>query len=99
MLADFGLCKGGIKDDERQGSFCGSPSYLSPEMLTNQESCKKSDIYQIGVVFYELLTGYSPFYNRDKQTMFKQIVNNEVYFPSSISENARSLINVQNFKN
>ena len=31
--------------------------------------------------------------------MFKQIVNNEVYFPNSISENARSLINVQNFKN
>ena len=45
ILADFGLCKEGITDDLGTYSFCGSPAYLSPEMLLNQETNKKSDIY------------------------------------------------------
>jgi serine/threonine protein kinase len=32
-LADFGLAKDGVKDEEKTKSFCGSPAYLSPEML------------------------------------------------------------------
>lgn len=33
VLADYGLCKEGIVDGEKSKSFCGSPAYLSPEML------------------------------------------------------------------
>ena len=33
VLADFGLCKEGLKDGEKSYSFCGSPLYLSPELL------------------------------------------------------------------
>ena len=45
VLADFGLCKEGIKNGEKANSFCGSPAYLTPEMLLNQASNHKSDIY------------------------------------------------------
>jgi len=47
-LADFGLSKEGVKDNEVTKSFCGSPAYLSPEMLKNRGVGKPADIYGIG---------------------------------------------------
>lgn len=44
-LADFGLAKEGINDNKFARSFCGSPAYLAPEMLTNKGVGKASDIY------------------------------------------------------
>jgi serine/threonine protein kinase len=44
-LADFGLAKEGINDKQFAKSFCGSPAYLAPEMLTNKGVGKSSDIY------------------------------------------------------
>jgi serine/threonine protein kinase len=38
-------------------SFCGTPAYLSPEMLVNKGVTKCSDLYGIGAVLYEMLTG------------------------------------------
>lgn len=50
-LADFGLSKEGVKNEDYTKSFCGSPIYLCPEMLLNKGSSKKSDIYGIGILF------------------------------------------------
>lgn len=50
-LADFGLSKEGIEDGERTKSFCGSPAYLSPEMVRNKGASKATDIYGIGILF------------------------------------------------
>jgi serum/glucocorticoid-regulated kinase 2 len=47
-LADFGLSKEHIDDNETAISFCGSPAYLSPEMLKNKGVGKAADIYGIG---------------------------------------------------
>ena len=61
-LADFGLAKQG--DDQKQiiaQSFCGSPAYLAPEMLQKKGVTQGSDVYQIGVVLYEMLVGIPPF--------------------------------------
>ncbi len=54
-------------------SFCGSPAYLSPEMLQNKGVGKAADVYGIGTVFYELLMGMSPYYDDDIPTMYKNI--------------------------
>jgi serum/glucocorticoid-regulated kinase 2 len=64
-LADFGLSKEGIRDGSRTTSFCGSPAYLSPEMLKNKGVTKGADIYGIGAVMYELLVGIPPYYSDD----------------------------------
>lgn len=47
-LADFGLSKEGIGDKDTAKSFCGSPAYLSPDMLKNKGVGKAADIYGIG---------------------------------------------------
>ena len=70
-LADFGLSKAGIKDDQNASSFCGSPAYLAPELLNNKGSGKAADIYGIGAVLYEMVTSMPPYYDDDIPTMYK----------------------------
>ena len=72
-LADFGLSKEGVGDKDTTTSFCGSPAYISPEMLSKTGTGKASDIYGIGTVLFEMLNGEPPFYNDDIPTMYKNI--------------------------
>ena len=44
-LSDFGLAKEGVTDKKNAMSFCGSPAYLAPEMLSNKGVTKAADIY------------------------------------------------------
>lgn len=74
-VADFGLAKI-IAPRERSFSFCGSREYLSPEMLLNNEGHDhRLDIYCLGVLLYEMLTGLPPYYDEDQARMFENILN------------------------
>lgn len=70
-LIDFGLCKIGVKDGERSKSFCGSPYYMAPEVIEQRGASKATDIFGLGAIFYELLTGKSP-YTETNPTQIKQ---------------------------
>lgn len=98
-LADFGLSKDGIGDDDRTKSFCGSPAYLSPEVLLNKGKAqvgygKTTDLYGIGAVLYELLIGQPPFFTPEIGEMFRRIREGKVEFPKNISPHAKDLIKV-----
>lgn len=62
-----------LKNDEEAISFCGTPEYLAPEMVLQQGHDKNVDWWAVGVLIYEMLIGVSPFYNRNKNTLFKKI--------------------------
>ena len=55
-LADFGLSRTNFKKDDLSDSFCGSPEYISPEMLVNNSMHNRMvDIYALGCLLYEML--------------------------------------------
>jgi serine/threonine-protein kinase len=60
-LLDFGIAKIASSTVTRQGSVFGSASYMSPEQVTGGTVDARSDIFSVGVVLYELLSGRKPF--------------------------------------
>jgi len=86
-LADFGLSKEGMEKSEfYTRSFCGSYAYLAPEMIKKVGHTKTIDWYLLGVVLYELLTGWPPYYDHDKEILMYNIINNPLKIPNNISK-------------
>ena len=79
-LCDFNLAKENIDEHARAMSFCGSPMYLSPEMLGQNGVNKTADIYGIGLIIYEILTGRPAFYTPNPQELYSNIAHNRINF-------------------
>ena len=60
-VADFGIARAGASDMTETGSIMGTAQYLSPEQAQGLAVAEGSDLYSVGVVLYELLTGHVPF--------------------------------------
>ena len=93
-LADFGLAKENIDNRSSAKSFCGSPAYLAPEMLTEKGVGRPADIYQMGAVLYELLVGVPPFYTDNIKKLYKSIQTAKLQIPSFVSREAKDLLTV-----
>eukprot|EP00826_Nyctotherus_ovalis_P029763 TRINITY_DN2360_c0_g3_i2.p1 TRINITY_DN2360_c0_g3~~TRINITY_DN2360_c0_g3_i2.p1 ORF type:complete len:539 (-),score=158.89 TRINITY_DN2360_c0_g3_i2:393-2009(-) len=94
-LSDFGLAKQiSQKAKYTDKSFCGSLSYLSPEMLLKKSSDKTVDVYGIGTILYELLTGAPPHYNESPKIIIKNIKYSPLKIPVNLSARAKSALKV-----
>lgn len=56
-LADFGLCKENMGVNDRTSTFCGTPEFLAPEVLTESNYTRAIDWWGLGVLIYEMLVG------------------------------------------
>ncbi len=70
------------RNDETQLSAMGSPAYMSPEQLRQESLNQKTDIYALGMVMYQLLTGHYPFSAASNLSLIYQILNKEPIPPS-----------------
>uniref|UniRef100_A0A4W6EIG5 protein kinase C n=1 Tax=Lates calcarifer TaxID=8187 RepID=A0A4W6EIG5_LATCA len=87
-IADFGLCKEGMGFGDRTSTFCGTPEFLAPEVLTDTSYTRAVDWWGLGVLIYEMLVGESPFPGDDEEEVFDSIVNDEVRYPRFLSTEA-----------
>ncbi|EQC32389.1 AGC/AKT protein kinase [Saprolegnia diclina VS20] len=100
-LTDFGLSKegqsvdGAIRQSQAQlgmKTICGTAEYMAPELLRHQAYGKVVDWWSYGILLFEMLTGRTPFVDKNRRTMFKNIMHSEVVYPPYISATARSVI-------
>ena len=85
-LCDFGASVK-IKGIEKEKNFAGSPEYAPPEIICFEGHTFMCDWWSFGILLYELLYGYTPFYDKDKNRMYDLIKSGSLSFPDSISIN------------
>jgi serine/threonine-protein kinase len=87
-ISDFGLARQiDISAITEQGNIIGTPAYMAPEVLRGEESTYKSDIFSLGVTWYELLTGKNPFRGDSIPESINNILNNSAPHASAMGEN------------
>ncbi|KAG6590875.1 AGC protein kinase [Phytophthora cinnamomi] len=91
-LADFGFAKQDMNPGQRTYSFCGSPEYLSPEMVRKDGHGMETDMWSFGCFIFELLTGSPPFQSDDMPRLFRMIQQGRVWYPPYLSGHALSLL-------
>ncbi len=73
-IIDFGIAICNDSEVSRIEGIAGSPSYMSPEQVQSEDLTPRSDIYSLGAVLYELLTGFRPFRAENLSKLLHQIV-------------------------
>ncbi len=78
--------------ENRANSFVGTAEYVSPELLTDKNACKASDLWAFGCIVHQLLAGRPPFKAGNDYQTFQKIVNLDYEFPRGFPELARDLV-------
>jgi serine/threonine-protein kinase len=86
-VTDFGIARAGASEITQAGSVMGTPHYLSPEQAQGQAVTAVSDLYSVGVILYEALTGQVPFEADSAVAIAMKQVSTAPQRPSSIAPN------------
>ncbi len=88
ILSDFGVAKlMGTAGNTLAGTHVGTPLYISPEQVNGYAGNERSDIYALGIILYEIVTGVLPFQSDDPTTVMVQHLNTAPPPPRSINPN------------
>jgi serine/threonine protein kinase len=96
-LTDFGYAKVVNGTNAMIKTFCGSPLYMAPEIIKSKgvnDYSTKADLWSVGCIFYEMLTGYPPFYVNSMADLIKKIDDHDIIIPKAlnISNEAKELL-------
>ncbi|MBI1772836.1 MAG: serine/threonine protein kinase [Burkholderiales bacterium] len=92
-VVDFGIARAPnrVLDETREqahtlfnNNILGTPNYMSPEQANGKPVNALTDVYSLGTVMYEMLTGQKPFQSQDVDKLLQQIVNKVAKYPSEI---------------
>lgn len=80
-----------LNDDELAETGCGTPLLMAPEVLNGKHYNHKADVWSIGCIFYELLTGFVPFTGKNYEDLKSNLANGNYYIPKTVQLSVEGL--------
>jgi len=91
-VTDFGIARISASSKTKTGVILGTPSYMSPEQVAGKKVDGRSDIFSLGIVLFELLTGQKPFTDDDMTSLMYQIAKEKHPSPRAINPSIPSVV-------
>lgn len=82
-IADLGFARELLHEDLAE-TVCGTPLVMAPEVLTGRRYNHKADVWSLGIIFFELVTGFTPFTGRDKEDLKRNLQNGTYKLPKKL---------------
>lgn len=82
-ISDFGLAKS-CESNTLLDTICGSPMYMAPEIMKYRQYDTKADLWSLGIIFYQMLTGKPPYTANNHAELMENIEHKSIIFPMSI---------------
>jgi len=85
-IMDFGISRVIDQPDRESGPIMGTPEYLAPEQIKSEAIDARTDLYSLGIIIYEMLTGVTPYQDMDVCTILTRVLTEEPMPPSELRE-------------
>ena len=82
-IADLGFARE-INYEDLTETMCGTPLFMAPEVLNGKRYNHKADVWSLGIVFFEMIAGFTPFTGRDKADLKRNLERGSYGIPKSI---------------